>query len=164
MKKLYLVRHAKSSWEEPGGSDLDRTLLDKGIRRTMNVIRFLNEHEVTIDLMLSSPAERAFQTAILIAKGIGYPEDKIRIERKIYDGYYDRILDLIYSTSDDVNSLMLLGHNPTITHLANLFLHPGIDLLPTSGTVCISFDTKKWETIPSAEPVSEFIIFPKMLK
>jgi len=163
MKKLYLVRHAKSSWEEPEGSDMDRPLLEKGIKRTMKVIRFLKERAVKIDLMISSPAIRAFQTAVLVAKGIGYQEDKIRVERKIYDGYYDRILDLIYATSNEVNSLMIFGHNPTITHLANLFLHPGVDLLPTTGTICISFDTEKWESIPSIDPVSEFIVFPKML-
>jgi phosphohistidine phosphatase len=163
LKKLYLVRHAKSSWEEPGGYDLDRPLLEKGIKRTMKVIRFLKERAVTIDLMISSPAERALQTAILVAQGIGYPEEKIRVERKIYDGYYDRILDLIYSTANNVNSLMIFGHNPTITQLANLFLHPGVDLLPTTGIICISFDTKKWESIPSVEPVNEFIVFPKML-
>ncbi len=163
MKRLYLVRHAKSSWEGPGVSDMDRPLLEKGIKRTMKVIRFLNDRKVKIDLMISSPAERAFQTALLVAKGIGYPEDKIQIDRKIYDGYYDRILDLIYATSNEVDSLMIFGHNPTITHLANLFLHPGIELLPTTGTVCISFDTKKWESIPSVDPVSEFILYPKML-
>jgi phosphohistidine phosphatase len=163
MKRLYLVRHAKSSWEEPGGSDLERPLLEKGIKRTMKIIRFLKERAVKIDLMISSPAERAFQTAVLVAKGIGYPEDKIQLERKIYDGYYDRILDLIYATSNEINSLMIFGHNPTITHLANLFLHPGVDLLPTGGTICIAFDTEKWESIPSVDPVSEFVIFPKML-
>ncbi len=163
MKKLYLVRHAKSSWEEPGGSDMDRPLLEKGIKRTLKVIRFLNERHVKIDQMITSPATRAFQTAILVAKGIGYPEDKIRVEQKIYDGYYDRILDLIYATANEINSLMIFGHNPTITHLANLFLHPGVDLLPTTGTICISFDTGKWESIPSVDPVSEFVVFPKML-
>ena len=142
---------------------MERPLLEKGIKRTMKVIRFLKEHAVKIDLMISSPATRAFQTAVLIAKGIGYPEDKIHVERKIYDGYYDRILDLIYATSNEVNSLMIFGHNPTITHLANLFLHPGVDLLPTTGTICISFDTGQWESIPTVDPVSEFIVFPKML-
>ena len=163
MKRLYLVRHAKSSWEEPGESDMDRPLMEKGVKRTMKIIRFLKEKAVSIDLMISSPAERAFQTAILIANGIGYPEDKIMVERKIYDGYYDRILVLIYASSDDVSSMMIVGHNPTITHLANLFLHPGVDLLPTGGTICISFDTNEWKTIPSVDPVNEFIIFPKML-
>src|SRR5512140_2766322 len=149
MKRLYRVRHAKSSWEEPGGSDMDRPLLEKGISRTKKVIRFLNEKQVRIDQIISSPATRALQTAILVARGIGYPEEKIRVERKIYDGYYDRILDLIYATQNEINSLMIFGHNPSITHLANLFLHPGIDLLPTTGTICISFDTGKWESIPS---------------
>jgi phosphohistidine phosphatase len=163
MKKLYLVRHAKSSWEDPGVSDMERPLIEKGFKRTMKIIRFLNEHDVKIDLMISSPAERAYQTAVLVAKGIGYPKDKILMDRKIYDGYYDRILDLIYATSNEVNSLMIFGHNPTITHLANLFLHPGIDFLPTAGTICISFDTDKWESLPAVDPVSEFIVFPKML-
>ncbi len=163
MKRLYLVRHAKSSWEEPGGSDIERPLLEKGIKRTQKVICFLKDRGVKIDLMISSPAERAFQTALLIARGTGYQEDKIMVDRKIYDGYYDRILDLIYATSNEVDSLMIIGHNPTITNLANLFLHPGVELLPTTGTVCISFDTKKWESIPSVDPVSEFIIYPKLL-
>jgi phosphohistidine phosphatase SixA len=59
---------------------------------------------------------------------------------------------------------MIVGHNPTITHLANLFLDPGVDMLPTSGVAGISFDTDKWENIPGTEPKKEFIIFPKMLK
>ena len=142
---------------------MDRPLLEKGIKRTLKVIHFLKERAIMIDLMISSPAVRALQTAILVAKGIGYPEEKILVERKIYDGYYDRILDLIYATDDEVNSLMIFGHNPTITQLANLFLSPGIDLLPTTGTICISFNTKKWEFIPSVEPINEFIVFPKML-
>jgi phosphohistidine phosphatase len=163
MKKLYLVRHAKSSSEDPGMQDIDRPLLEKGILRTQKVIRFLKERKVKIDLIISSPAERAFQTAILVAREMDYPEKKIRLERKIYDGYYDRILDLIYALPNHIDSLMIFGHNPTITHISNLFLHPGIEPLPTSGTVCISFATDKWETIPSVEPVREFIVFPKML-
>ncbi|MCX6243513.1 MAG: histidine phosphatase family protein [Bacteroidetes bacterium] len=164
MKRLYLVRHAKSSREEPGMQDIDRPLLEKGIQRTQKVIRFLKERKVKIDLIISSPAERAFQTAILVAKGMDYPENEIRLERKIYDGYYDRILDLIYSIPNHVDSLMIFGHNPTITLLSNLFLNPGIEPLPTTGTVCISFDTDKWEKIPSVEPVKEFVVIPKQLR
>ena len=163
MKRLYLLRHAKSSWEEPGGSDMERPLLEKGIKKTRKVIRFLKDRGIKIDLMISSPAERAFQTALLVAAGIGYQEDKIQVERKIYDGYYDRILDLIYATSNEIGSLMIIGHNPSITNLANLFLHPGIELLPTSGIVCVTFDTKRWESVPSVDPVTEFIMYPKLL-
>jgi phosphohistidine phosphatase len=164
MKTLYLVRHAKSSWEEPGVPDFNRPLIPKGIKKTATVIEFLQKRNTTIGLMISSPADRAYETAKLVAAGLGYPVNKIKIDRKIYDQYYDRILDIIYSTPNDVDSLMLFGHNPTITNLANLFLHPGIEYMPTSCVVCISFATDQWENMPSVEALQEFVVFPKMLK
>jgi len=164
MKTLYLVRHAKSSWEEPGIKDIDRPLIESGIKKTQRIIEYFQKNNISVDLMISSPAIRAYETAKLIAKGIDYPVKKIIREMKIYDGYYDRILDVIYTAPAEVNSLMIFGHNPTITHLTNLFLDPGIDMLPTSGVACISFDTDKWENIPGTEPKKEFIVFPKMLK
>jgi phosphohistidine phosphatase len=164
MKTLYLMRHAKSSWEEPGVSDFDRPLVPKGGKKTQLIVDFLLKRNTKIELMISSPALRAIETAKLIATGLNYPVNKIKTDRKIYDGYYDRILDIIYGTSNDVSSLMLFGHNPTITNLANLFLHPGIDEMTTSCIVCLSFNTDKWEDIPSQEAVQEFIVYPKMLK
>ena len=164
MKTIYLVRHAKASWDEPGVSDADRPLIPKGIKNTKLIVDFLLKRESSIDLIISSPAVRAFETAKIVAEGLNYPVNKIKIDRKIYDGYYDRILDIIYGTSSDLNSLMIFGHNPTITNLANLFLHPGIEAMPTSCIVCLSFLVDKWEEIPSNEAVREFIVFPKMLK
>jgi phosphohistidine phosphatase len=164
MKTIYLVRHAKASWDEPGVSDADRPLIPKGVKNTKLIVDFLLKRESSIDLIISSPAVRAFETAKIVAEGLNYPVNKIRIDRKIYDGYYDRILDIIYGTSNDLNSLMIFGHNPTITNLANLFLHPGIEAMPTSCIVCLSFLVDKWEEIPSNEAIREFIVFPKMLK
>jgi len=92
-----------------------------------------------------------------------YPVDKIRIERKIYEGLYDRILDVIYGTGNETGSLMIVGHNPTISSVANLFLHPGIEDMPTSAVVCLSFNTGQWENIPSVNAKKEFVVFPKML-
>jgi phosphohistidine phosphatase len=164
MKTLYLVRHAKSSWEEPGVPDSDRPLIPKGIKKTKMIVDFLLKRNTSIDLMISSPAVRAYETAKIMAAGLNYPVNKIKIDRKIYDGYYDRILDIIYGTSNEVGSLMIFGHNPTITNLSNLFLHPGIEDMATSCVVCLSFNTDKWEEIPSQEAIQEFIVFPKMLK
>lgn len=164
MKTLYLMRHAKSSWEEPGVHDSERQLIPKGIKKTGLIVDFLKKRGSVIDLMISSPAVRAHETARIVAAGLNYPPNRIRIERRIYDSFYDRILDLIYGTPNEVNSLMIFGHNPTITQLANLFLHPGIEIMPTSCVVCISFPADKWEEIPSAEALREFVVFPKMLK
>ncbi len=164
MKTLYLMRHAKASWEEPGVTDINRPLVPKGVKKTGLVVDFLLKHGATVDLYISSPAVRAYETAKIVAAGLNFPVNKIKTDRKIYDGYYDRILDLIYGTPDEVESLMIFGHNPTITQLANLFLHPGIDNMSTSCVVCLSFDTATWAEIPAAEAKQEFIVYPKMLK
>lgn len=161
MKTLFLVRHAKSSWELEGLTDEERPIIRKGIKKTRRVIEFLKARNVSVGLIISSHALRAMETARLLANGLNYPENRIRIERKIYDGYYDRILDIIYATPNEVDSLMIVGHNPIITHLANLFLHPGIDAMTTSCVVCLSFDTDKWEEIPGTEGKKEFIYHGK---
>lgn len=164
MKTLYLVRHAKSSRDHPGLDDADRPLMKKGIERSHRIIGFLKERKVYPGLIISSPATRAIETARLFAGGLGYPLQRILTDQKIYDGHYDHLLDIIYSTPDDIHSLMLFGHNPTITNLANLFLHPGIDDMPTATVAAIEFDTLRWEDVPNANSRQLFIVSPKMLK
>jgi len=161
MKTLYLVRHAKSSWDEEGLPDEERPLISKGIKKTKRVIGFLKTRDILVGRILSSHAVRARETALLLAGGLDYPVEEILIDRKIYDGYYDRILDIIYATPDEIDSLMIVGHNPTITQLANLFLHPGIESMPTSAVVCLSFNTDKWEEIPGTDGKQEFIYHGK---
>lgn len=163
MKTLYLVRHAKSSWDTPGLADDQRTLLPKGIAKTKLVAGYLVREGVKIDLMISSHAVRAYETAKIMAACLDYPVKQILKDRKVYDGPYDRLLDLIYGTDNEVNSLMIFGHNPLITQLANLFLHPGIEDMPTSAIVCITFKTGKWEEIPASKSEMKFFIYPKML-
>jgi len=163
MKTLYLVRHAKSSWDHPGLSDSERPLMDKGIRKSKRVIESLQKKQISPDLIISSPAVRAIETARLFARGLGCSEEKILIDRKIYDGHYDHILDLIYATSNQLDSLMLFGHNPTFNNLANLLVHPGIDEMPTSAVVGISFATDKWEDVPNAKSRLLFKLTPKNL-
>jgi phosphohistidine phosphatase len=164
MKTLYLVRHAKSSWGHPGLSDFNRPLLDAGIKRTRKIIKFLNEKSITVDLIISSPAVRTLATARLIASGIDYPIENIQIEPSLYEASLRDYQDLIFETPDEINSLMIVGHNYTITHVANSFLGPEIEMLPTSGLVGISFDLEHWREIPSVEPRQLFVVFPKMLK
>jgi phosphohistidine phosphatase len=163
MKTLYLVRHAKSSWETTGLTDEERPLLPKGIEKTKKIVGFFLGKGIKPDLIISSHAVRAYETAKILAKGTGYPLENIMIEHRVYEGSYDRILDVIYGTAGNINSLMIVGHNPTITGLVNLFLHPGIEDMRTSAVASITFDTEKWEEIPSKEAKMEFFIYPRML-
>jgi phosphohistidine phosphatase len=164
MKTLYIVRHAKSSWDFPELGDAERPLMEKGIKNTHLVAGYLKDQKILPGLMISSPAVRALETARIMAKDLGYPEEKIRVEKKVYEGSYDHILDIIYSTPDEIDSLMIFGHNPTFTHLVNLLIHPGIENLPTTGVAAIRFRTDRWESVPSVRPHLDFLITPNKLK
>lgn len=164
MKTIYLFRHAKSSWDDSRLADEERPLTPKGISNTLLVTDYLKDHQIRPDLIFSSHAVRAFDTAVMVAKALGYPKKDIRVEPKIYSGDYDSLLDILYATSDDIASLMIFGHNPTLTQFANLLLDPGIGEMSPSAVVGISFDTDKWEGIPMNHAKKEFYVFPKMLK
>jgi phosphohistidine phosphatase len=164
MKSLFLFRHAKSSWDTPGVPDDQRPLLPAGIRKTGLIVDFLKHRGTKADLIISSQAVRAYETARIVAAGLDYPLKNILKDRRIYDGPADRILELIFETKNESGSLMIFGHNPLITQLANFFMRPPVDDMPTSAVACIKFSTDKWEEIMTSVAAKEFFIFPKMLK
>jgi phosphohistidine phosphatase len=164
MKTLYIVRHAKSSWDQAGLADHERPILEKGVNRTKLVSNFLVENNYNVDLIISSHAIRARQTASIIADALNYPEDNIQISPTIYHGDIDNLFNQLYELPDDVNSVMLFGHNPTFTTFANYFLSNKLDWLPTSAIVCVEFYTEKWEDFINARKSPKFVITPRLLK
>ncbi|MCF8230014.1 MAG: histidine phosphatase family protein [Bacteroidales bacterium] len=164
MKTLYIVRHAKSSWDYPDLPDHDRPLLEKGKKRTKKIIDFLLENKVRVDYIISSSAERALETAKFLARAMNYPIEDIKVDPQVYHADVAKLEDQFYDLSDQFQSLMIVGHNPTFTNFANEFLENKIDWLPTSGIVCIEFDTNYWEKIFDVKSKTRFIIYPKMLK
>ena len=164
MKTLLIVRHAKSSWDFPELPDYDRPLIETGIARTRMVIGYLIEKGIKPDLIICSHAVRAKETALLIAEGLHYPKDKIKVEEKIYSGNEDDVFDLIFGVPDTLEQLLIVGHNPTFTNIANNFLENQLEWLPTSGVVCIEFKTDKWENIHKAKKTTKFVISPKTIR
>jgi len=164
MKTLYLVRHAKASLEFRTGKDIDRPLLEKGLKRTRYIIDYLKNLNTNIDFIISSPAVRAFETARVLAYALNFPLTNIKIESMLYEGDEDKIGDLFYDLPPKLESLMIVGHNPTITNFANLLLKHPIDYLPTSGVVCIQFDANSWDEIWQAKIITNFVVTPRMLK
>jgi len=164
MKTLHVVRHAKSSWDDPKLSDHDRPLMQKGIVKTNKIIPFLRQNIKCPDLLLSSTAVRAKATADMIAEGFHYPLDKIITSNALYHADAREVYDELYGISNDIHSVMIFGHNPGLTYFVNQFLRPTIENLPTSGVVSIEFITDKWEEISHAKFHVNFVMFPKMLK
>ena len=164
MKTLYLVRHAKATLENRTEKDIDRQLLEKGLKRTRHIIDFLIQKNTSVDLIVSSPAVRAFETARVLAHALKFPLVNIKIERLLYEGDADKIGDLFYDLPQNKECLMIVGHNPSITNFANMLLAEPIDYLPTSGIVCIQFDANLWDEIWKAKIISNFVVTPRMLK
>jgi len=163
MKALYIIRHAKSSWDYPQLSDEERPLNEKGIKRSNKLGNFLKSKDVLPDIMISSHANRAFHTAQLIAKKINFPEKNIIIDRSIYSSSVDNIFSIIFGISDNYNSVIMIGHNPTFTNFSNYFLDDKIDNLPTSGMVYFEFETDNWNEIITSTKLKNYLILPKEL-
>lgn len=163
MKTLYIVRHAKSSWDDPQLRDVDRPLIEKGIKKTGRVSDFLMPKGLKVDLIISSPAVRARETAKLYAPTFAYDPDKIIIDPKIYEHSANSLMEILFELDNTIRSVMLVGHNPGFTDFANRFLDSTIDWLPTSGIVCINFQTDKWEEISITKKSTSFVVYPGML-
>jgi phosphohistidine phosphatase len=164
MKTLYIVRHAKSSWDDLTLSDHDRPLMQKGIVKTDKITQFLIQNIKCPDLLLSSTAVRAKATADMIAEAFHYPLDKISTSRALYHADADEVFDELKDISNEIESVMIFGHNPGLTYFANQFLRPTIENLPTSGVVSIKYITDTWDEIDQAKFHVNFVMFPKMLK
>ncbi len=158
------MRHAKSSWDDFNLSDHDRPLMKVGIRKTERIILYLQEHQIKPDLIISSSAKRARETAKLVAGGLNYPKDSIQIDKELYHANTESIFSLLFGVSDEVDEVMIFGHNPTFTYFVNQYMKPEVANMPTSGLVGISFATDHWNEIATAKPSICQVVFPRMLK
>ena len=160
MKTLFLVRHAKSSRDEPALSDKDRPLNDRGKRDAPKMGERLAKRDVTPDLILSSPAKRALKTAQIIAKKLDYKLADIVVNERLYATGADDLLDVIRKLGAKPKSVMLFGHNPELTELAHR-LSSKIAHLPTCAVAEFTFDAKSWAAIGKDKPESAALYTPK---
>ncbi len=162
MKILYLLRHAKSSWSDLELPDFQRPLNRRGKKDAPMMGKILANKDVKIDLLISSPAKRAKKTAKKVAKQIAYPKEKIVFNQEIYEAHIADILNIIHQTHTEINSLMLVGHNPTFTDLANLLCKDfHIENIPTAGIFAIAFPYKNWTDVEENSGDFIFFEFPK---
>ncbi len=164
MKTLTLMRHAKSSWKDAELHDQERPLLEKGLRRTRNIIDFLQEKDFKPDIILCSPAVRTLETARIMAHAFQVSDEQLRVVSQLYPATAHDYYDLFFDLPDTASHILVVGHNPAITNFANYFLTEKVDYIPTSGVVSIAFDTRQWEQLPLAGHKVLFTAFPKLIK
>lgn len=161
MKTLYVIRHAKSSWDNPLLSDFDRPLNERGERDATRMGKRLKEKRIVPDLLLSSSAKRALSTCERIAEILNYPAEKIKAERELYHAGDEDILHLIKNVNDKHDTVLIFGHNPGLTDFVNRLTDTNIDNVPTCGIVACSLDIKSWREIGWQKGKIDFFDYPK---
>jgi phosphohistidine phosphatase len=160
MKTVYLVRHAKSSWDYPHLEDRDRPLKGRGIRDAHLMAAWLAEDLESAPRMISSPATRALHTAMIFARNFGKSLDSIRTSESLYETSVDGLRSFLRQLPDADNEVMVFGHNPSHTAFLNRCVEPLIDNVPTAGIACLRFDVRAWKDLDfDAELL--FFDFPK---
>lgn len=159
MKKLYLVRHAKSDWSNPSLDDFDRPLNLRGKKNAPFMGKILKKKKIKPDLIISSPAYRARETARKIAKKIRYL-DEIMYNEHLYEASLKEILEIVTFIEDEYDEVFIVGHNPGLNTLA-FYLVDFNENIPTSGILEIEFDSQTWREISKKNAKLVSFEYPK---
>jgi phosphohistidine phosphatase len=162
MKKIIFVRHGKAEDPVAEFSDFERSLTERGKTVSRLMARNLKEKEKDLGIIVTSPAFRAIETALIFAGVFSIPPEKIIINSNLYFNIdQNSFMDILKNTEEDVDTITLFGHNPSFTELPELLGKESPDALPKSGIVCLSFKTKTWSGINRNEGNTDYFLKPK---
>lgn len=161
MKRLILCRHAKSSWKDLSLDDIDRPLNKRGKRDAPEMGGRMARLGIQPDAIISSPAKRARKTARQLAEALGFKKNNVIIVDRIYDAGVDELLDIIHGFDDADGLVIMVGHNPETTIVANLLGGLAIDNIPTCGVVALDFAVDSWRDVANAGGSMAFFDYPK---
>lgn len=161
LRKLYIIRHGKSSWDHHGLDDIDRPLAERGIRNAGQMAERLLEAGLVPRLIFTSPASRALNTALIMSKTWGLGPDQLQIHDLLYDAYPSDIQEVVGQAPAEVTDLAIYGHNPSFTAYANDFLNPPLANLPTAGVVVVTLESDSWGSIGRNQVKETFVDYPK---
>jgi phosphohistidine phosphatase len=162
VKRLILLRHAKSNWSTGGLADAERPLSARGERDAPRMGEKLRERGARPDVVIASPARRARRTAKLISTMLGYPDGAIKLDPALYLATPDTILAVVAAQAGPANCVIVVGHNPGLTELANRLL-PDLDLdnMPTTGVLAVDVETERWTNLLGAARRLAYFDYPK---
>jgi phosphohistidine phosphatase len=166
VKKLTLLRHAKSGWDDPVARDFDRPLNARGKRAALRIGQYLRDNDLHYDHVLSSPAIRCVETIEQLAQGVGETIAP-SWDKRIYLASAVSLLDVVQETDDRHDSLLLVGHNPGLEDLVLMLVPDRIDdeardqveeKFPTASLAEISFPVERWDDVrPNGGTLSLFV-------
>lgn len=160
-RTLFIIRHGKSSWDAEGLDDIDRPLATRGTMNAEEMARRLKERGEVPELILTSPASRALNTALIMSRIWELDPGSLQIHDPLYMAYISEIDEVISGVPDQVLKLAIFGHNPSFTLYANQFLDNPLDNLPTSGVVIVTLESNTWKKINRSQVSRTYVDTPK---
>ncbi len=149
-KNLYLIRHARAAEKSGGEHDSERPLNSTGLQNATRMGINFAKKNIQFDMILSSPALRATSTASLIAEQIRYDTGRIHLNEEIYEASIRTLLRVVNQLKEDWESVLIVGHNPSLTYLSEYLTKEAIGDVTTCGVIHIQFDQMKWEEVSEA--------------
>jgi len=157
MKTLYIIRHAKSSWDDSQLHDIERPLADRGKKDAVVMGKFLLKKNAFPQVVMSSPALRAIATSRIICDEVGYDKNKIKIQNELYFGDQEGIIKMLQTIGSKPDRVFIFGHNPTFTNLANALCPSFTEEMPTCSIVSLQFKIDSWQLVePGAGKLVSF--------
>jgi len=170
MKSIALLRHAKSSWDNPALADFDRPLSRRGEKAALRIGEEIRRRELRFDSVISSPARRAVDTIRLVEEAYGEPF-QIRFEPLLYDSPVSRLMKIVREVDDSVDRLLLVGHSPELQESTLLFserddpLLPAVEFkYPTGALALLELPVTRWEDVALGSARIAAFIKPRDLK
>lgn len=162
--RLYLVRHAKSSWDTPGLDDFDRPLNKRGKRNIKEMARWWRDCWTIPVFWVSSPAKRARKTARGLSKRLGIPKNKLRFYDEMYLADTSTLKNLLATIPAKHRQAVFVGHNPGLTEILRHWLgDEAPENLPTTGVAVLSWNVASWEEAAEAPARLSDWMVPKNL-
>lgn len=161
MKTLLIMRHAKSSWDDPTLDDFDRPLNKRGLRAAPFMGQFMLKRSLRPDLVLSSPAERARHTAEL-AMQAAQLKCPFRLDQQIWDASVTSLVKVVSEIEESARIVMLVGHNPELEELL-LYLTGVTERMPTAALACVALNIARWAETRERCGQLEWVVRPKEL-
>ena len=160
---LYIVRHAKAEDRATFMADHDRQLTPDGVMAAARMGRYLRTQAINPDVIVSSTAARAADTARVLAEQLGRNPAEIELDRSLFDGGLKAYLAVVNKQPSGVKSLMLVGHNPDVSYFAEFLTHQSIGSMSKGAVVAITFDDVNWAEVSGRTGSVAFEMAPKKL-
>lgn len=161
MKRIQLLRHAKSSWDDPTLADIDRPLNKRGKRACKTMAVRLAAVDCCFDTVFASPAQRAVNTIERIARQLPKSDIHWQVDDRLYTFASEALLNFLRSLDDRIEAPLIVGHNPALTDVCNELATSGIDNIPTCAYVSLLYDASSWRQLTAGSCELQYFVKPK---